>query len=245
MPPTGPPPPRHDDVGLATRALEVASLLAAGGLVAWHLVRFAHVPELFAWWVPLAAAAGAILADFASGLVHWAADTWGRETMPLLGRRFLRPFRVHHVNPDDFLRRDPLDTNGDVALLAVPFLLAVFLLPLDAGPGRVAAVALLAFCACALPTNQVHQWAHTPHAPAPVRWLQRRGLLLSYEEHCRHHAAPYVTHYCITTGWCNRPLAALGFFPRLERAVTRLTGLTPRDDERAFAGRLAAGGMPR
>ena len=62
-------------------------------------------------------------ADFGSGLVHWAADTWGRDDLPVIGRRLLVPFRVHHVNPDDFLRRRFVDTNGDVAFLAVPVLL--------------------------------------------------------------------------------------------------------------------------
>ena len=42
------------------------------------------------------------------------------ETMPILGRRLLRPFRVHHVTPDDFLRRGFLTVNGDVALISIP-----------------------------------------------------------------------------------------------------------------------------
>jgi hypothetical protein len=33
-------------------------------------------------------------------------------------------------------------------------------------------------------------------------------------------------------------LTALGFFSGLERLVTRLTGLTPRDDDEAFRSNL-------
>ena len=33
----------------------------------------------------------AIAADLVSGIVHWTADTWGSEMMPVVGRRFLRP----------------------------------------------------------------------------------------------------------------------------------------------------------
>ncbi len=184
-----------------------------------------------------------------SGIVHWIADTWGSETMPVLGRRLLRPFRVHHVNPGDFLRRDFIDTNGDVATLVIPFLASAFLIPTATQPGRAAAVFVAAFGACALPTNQVHQWAHREPPPLAVGWLQKCGLLLSREQHRRHHAAPFAMNYCITNGWCNRALTAAGFFPRLERLVSRLTGVEPRGEDRAFAAAAAerereAGGDP-
>jgi len=34
----------------------------------------------------LAAIAGIFTADFASGMVHWAADTWGSIELPILGK---------------------------------------------------------------------------------------------------------------------------------------------------------------
>ena len=66
------------------------------------------------------------------------------------------------------------------------------------------------------------------------------GIILSPREHSRHHVAPFAQHYCIATGWCNRCLAAIDFFPRLERLITRLTGLEPRDDDSAFQASVAA-----
>jgi plasmanylethanolamine desaturase len=232
--------PQHDEIGRATRAVEAASIVVAAGLVVAHLIRFSAMPGIGGWPLALLALvmiAAAAAADFTSGMVHWIADTWGSETMPILGRRLLRPFRVHHVNPDDFLRRDFVDTNGDVATLVIPFLLGAFLIPTATQPARLAAAFLATFGACALPTNQVHQWAHRPRPPRVVGWLQRSGLLLSREQHRLHHAAPFAMNYCIANGWCNRWLTRTGFFPALERLVSRLTGLEPRGEDRSFAAR--------
>jgi ubiquitin-conjugating enzyme E2 variant len=214
--------------------LEILSLLVAAVLLAGNIVRLFMASALTAWWAPFVIIAAAFGADLMSGVVHWTADTWGSETCPVFGRRFLRPFRVHHVNPHDFLRRDVVDCNGDVAMINVPMLAGALLIPLASPGGQFAAVALVAFCAVLLPTNQVHQWAHMTSPPRLVRRLQRGGLILSHEEHGRHHMTPYVENYCIATGWCNRGLAAIGFFSALERAVTTVTGFQPRLDEQQF-----------
>ena len=93
--------------------------------------------DVWQWWVPLAFVAGMAAADFGSGLVHWGADTWGRDDLPVIGHRLLVPFRVHHVNPDDFLRRSFVDTNGDVAVHRDPGAARrSSLVPLDARVGR-------------------------------------------------------------------------------------------------------------
>jgi ubiquitin-conjugating enzyme E2 variant len=139
------------------------------------------------------------------------------------------------VNPRDFLRRDFVDCNGDVAMLTCPILAAAWALPAGDEPGRLAVALLVGFAATALPTNQVHQWAHRPDPPALVARLQRARVILPRAEHARHHVPPHVSNYCIATGWCNRPLGALGLFPALERAISRLTGAEPRRDEREFA----------
>jgi ubiquitin-conjugating enzyme E2 variant len=195
-------------------------------------IRLGRQVALLQWWVPFALLAGVALADFSSGVLHWAADTWGRADLPVIGPRLLVPFRVHHVNPDDFLRRRFLDTNGDVAALAIAPLVAMLWIPLDAAPGQVVALAGLGFCAFGVMTNQIHQWAHSPRPPRAVAVLQAAGLLLRPHAHARHHGRPYDGEYCITTGWWNRPLDAIEFFRRLEHIVTRVTGAVPRHDER-------------
>jgi ubiquitin-conjugating enzyme E2 variant len=154
--------------------------------------------------------------------------------MPVLGRRLLHPFRVHHVNPDDFLRRRFIDTNGDVAFLAIPVLVIALALPATGSWRGIPAMFVTAFCAIGLVTNQVHQWAHMQRPPFVIRILQDWGIILDRDAHRRHHTFPYAANYCIATGWCNRGLAAIDFFRRLERAVTVTTGLVPRHDDGLF-----------
>jgi ubiquitin-conjugating enzyme E2 variant len=217
--------------------LWTASIAAASIALVALAARLGTQAELWQWWVAPVVVAGVVAADFGSGLLHWGADTWGRDDLPLIGHRLLVPFRVHHVNPDDFLRRSFVDTNGDVALLAVPMLVALMLVPLDTAWGRAAALFGLAFCGVGTMTNQIHQWAHMPSPPRAVRLLQDAGLILGRAQHATHHRRPYDAHYCITTGWCNRPLEAFGFFRGMERAVTYLTGARPRHDDERYEER--------
>jgi ubiquitin-conjugating enzyme E2 variant len=81
-------------------------------------------------------------------------------------------------------------------------------------------------------TNQIHKWAHLAHVgrpvPSIVRALQRSRVILSPEHHQIHHTPPYDTHYCITSGITNAPLARIGFWPVMMRACR-------------FVGRIAPG----
>lgn len=226
--------PEHLEISFWSHAVSIVAIAIAFALLATLVGRIAFIASDFPWYALAAIPAGMLLADFMSGLVHWSADTWGSESMPILGKYLLHPFRVHHVNPADFLRRRFADTNGEVAMLTIPLLVAALWIPLTSDLGVTFAVFCTAFLTLGLMTNQVHQWAHMRRAPLGVRQLQQLRLILSHEDHERHHCPPYAQNYCITTGWCNRPLSAIHFFPRLERCITWLTGIQPRQDDQAF-----------
>ena len=213
----------------------VAFAYVALGIVAGRLA----LTGALTWWIVLAAIGGIATADLVSGIVHWAADTWGRDDLPVIGPAVLVPFRVHHVNPDDFRRRRFVDVNGDVALIAVPALLSLLWLDVESPLGAVACAWGAAFCAASMLTNQIHQWTHMPAPPHGVRVLQACRLILRPSAHAAHHDGPYDLHYCITTGWWNRPLELIGFFRWLERAITRATGAQARRDDRTYGRRYA------
>ncbi len=171
------------------------------------------------WWVLAMLALGYLAADAFSGLVHWMFDTWGSPETPVLGKAFIVPFRVHHSDPEDITRHGFIATNGHNCLVSLPVLVAAFFLPrgvawADAGLAFVTALCLGVFC-----TNQFHKWAHAEKRSPIVAWLQSKGIILSPEHHAVHHSAPYSEHYCITTGWMNRPLQTIRFFRALEWAI--------------------------
>lgn len=216
------------------RALEMAAIVVVAVLCAWAALRVMRaVDDAMLIYVAAAAiVAGYVAADVASGLVHWAADRYGSEQTPVLGPNFIGPFRRHHVDPGDIAHHDFVETCGNSCIVAVPVLGAALIWMPDArgGAGSLFAwTALLVLIAATVTTNLFHKWAHMPSPPAPARALQRLGVVLSREHHAVHHAAPFRTYYCITTGWMNRPFQKARLHEWLERLLARC-GLRPAAD---------------
>lgn len=216
----------------AHRSLEISAIVVFGALVSylfWRLASATSISQL--WIIGAAAVTGYVAADFISGIVHWLFDTWGSVDTPLLGRSFIRPFREHHADAMSITRHDFIETNGNNCLASLPVLAGACFLPAATDAGIFALAFLLFTSLGVLATNQFHKWAHVEHPGSIVRQLQRWHLILPSEHHRVHHAAPYATHYCITTGWLNPLLRAADFHRRMERLVTAVTGVEPRRDE--------------
>lgn len=205
---------------------EACALLAVGGLSILQVQRvLATTADVHAVHLVLVLLGALSFADLLSGLVHWFADTWGSERTPWLGAWIIRSFRDHHDDPAGITRHGFVETNGATAAGLLP----VQGLTLLACEGSTLLFITLSSLLLLL-TNQIHAWAHAPSAARPraVRWLQDRGVILSASHHAAHHVRPFVARYCITTGWCNAALDAVGFWRGFERAITATTGAQPR-----------------
>jgi ubiquitin-conjugating enzyme E2 variant len=191
------------DYGRGQRSVELASialfaLLAAAGL--WRLAMASGA------WLPLllAVPCGWLAADLGSGLLHFAFDSWGSVTTPLIGRAFIRPFREHHAEPEAMTRHDFVETHGASCFAVLPLLAVACFAPFEIVPVFLQSV-LLCTSLGAFATNQCHKWAHMEAAATPrlVLLAQRWRLALPREHHGLHHRPPFDSHFCMSSGWMN------------------------------------------
>jgi len=213
-------------------AAEAAALAAFAVLLTAHAARTLRLLEGPGDAAALAVAALAALlaADLGSGLVHWICDSFFHVTTPLIGPAVIAPFREHHTDPLAITRRGFAEVNSsNCAVMLPPLALACWAAPPAAGSltGLLGAGFLLFVAPAVLLTNQIHQWAHRAAVPRPVRWAQRRRLILPPAEHARHHEGGATVAYCITTGWLNRPLDRSGLLPALARMARPGRGRFP------------------
>jgi plasmanylethanolamine desaturase len=215
------------DYSAQQRRIEIAAISLFAALALWSLCRLATVADQPSeyFMVASAALAGWVAVDLFSGLVHWGFDTWGSIHTPVLGPRFIRPFREHHWDAKAITRHGFIETNGAGCIASVPVLVTTTAMPLTSG-GWLFLQAFGVFCALAvLLTNQCHKWAHMDpeQLASPIRLAQRLRLILRPQDHCKHHVRPFNSHYCTATGWLNGPLQAIRFFRWMERCVALFT----------------------
>ena len=195
------------------------------------LCYFAVAP---AWpFLIVAVLLGYLLADFASGAVHWALDTWFDEGT--LGRA-VAIAREHHTHPHHihgygFLEHAALGS----APSAIVFGLAAWvtaLFPVLAA-SYVLMILWLISSVCMLFGMSFHNLAHRPARSRIMRLAQRLHLVCPPAHHWVHHRNQTV-HYCVVNGWANAVCDRLLVWRRLERAIAAVTGLVPRADDLAW-----------
>ena len=205
------------DYPVSHRVFEVVVVSVFAGFAATFVRRVvAALADGWSWWrlLPLLIAVVAAygLSDLLSGLVHFAFDNLGSPDTPVIGQKFVKPFRDHHDDPAAMTHGDLIAVNGDNVFASLLLLVPAWFL-VDVHRHPYASAFLLALLAGIVATNQIHKWCHTPSAPRWVRAAQRAGLILSPEHHDIHHRPPHRSTYCITWG-------------RLDAVVNRVDAVT-------------------
>ncbi|MFK7897133.1 MAG: fatty acid desaturase CarF family protein [Myxococcota bacterium] len=163
---------------------------------------------------------GYLLADLIAGMVHWIADRFFDPETPLLGPMLIAPFREHHVDALGITRHDFFEVSGNNALITIPLVGLIFLIP---EPTTFAAFFLIAhlfsLSLALVATNQFHRWAHTPSPPPLAKRLHAWGLILTPRGHAVHHRRGHDRAYCVTSGWLNPLLDRARLFPRIEHLL--------------------------
>ncbi len=203
------------DYPISHRVLELASLTAFVVLAALVLVRVGRaLGDGVDGGQALAMVVGGVLAlmvgDLASGIVHFLFDQFGSPETPIIGQKFVKPFRDHHDDPVAMTKGDFIAVNSDNLLVSLP-VLALALTVVDVRRHPAIGVFVVVLVAVVAMTNQIHKWSHTPTVPRAVAFAQRHGLILTIPHHDGHHRAPYDRHYCIALGrmdWLLDPITA-------------------------------------
>ena len=216
----------------AHRVLEITAITSLFLMVFAGIWRISSLSTPSFWVISGALLVGYILADFASGFVHWACDRFGTETTPLLGPNFIKPFRHHHVDPKAITHHDFIETNGNNSIVTLPMMGLAWLIPVEPTWGTFLFTSFTSLAFWIFLTNQFHKWSHQNQKDVPwvIKKLQDLKIVMSVEHHQVHHTAPHDAYYCITSGWLNRPLDAIGFWSKAETLIEKFFQVKPYQD---------------
>jgi ubiquitin-conjugating enzyme E2 variant len=181
--------------------VSVGTFIGFAAALTWRVV--VEVSDRLSWPIALLIVVLVLVAyavaDLASGIVHYLLDNFGSPDTPVIGQKFVKPFRDHHVDPMEMTRGDFIAVNGDNVFVCLPVIIPVFFF-VDITSHPYLGVFLVALVGGVIMTNQLHKWAHMPTVPRLVAAAQRRGIVLSKEHHAVHHSGGYDRNYCITWG---------------------------------------------
>ena len=221
------------------------AICSLGGLI-W-LYRSGAWTEVPIWTLGGAVILGLFIADFVSGLLHWAFDTWFDEENWFF-RDIVLIVREHHIRPKQIFEyrfSKEVGRSSWVALLLTGwgFIVALVAWPNGAGPAATLAVVMgLVVSAGVVMMYECHKhFGHNPRPGRLLRTLQAMHLVLSPKHHIAgHHRPNFDQDYCLINGWADRTLGALGVWRGLEKLVSVATGAEPRRNDREWLARYGA-----
>jgi len=163
-----------------------------------------------------------LIADFITGVMHWAEDTWLAPGQSALLDKYVTADNIdHHRYPGKIRAGNYWATNRVCITLTVVTATVLALCHVTMWEPYFV-LALLS------QSNQVHMWAHSSRPPRPVHVLQRVGLLQPTAMHAQHHKRPYASRFCTMTAYLNPVLDRIEFWRGLEALIVRCGGTVQR-----------------
>ena len=182
----------------------------------------------------LAVFSGAFVIDFYSYIGHWCIDNYGTEDTPMVGKKVILTFRVHHDDQMAICEHGWWEANGNTCFASIPCsAIVIYQLSKYWSPGNDWAIFLagftIGFWGLFSVANQMHIWSHMYRKDLPwiVRALQSVGILISKENHANHHADGARSHYALVTGWTNELCEILRISTILEWFFRHTFGVEP------------------
>lgn len=166
-----------------------------------------------------------LITDFVSGVFHWWQDAYGDPYWPVIGTHITRPNILHHYAPRALLAKSWWNSSRTLLVIALCIAGVAW------SAGALSWMLLLGL-GLGVNMNQIHKWSHQSprRIPAPVRWLQRLGVLQSPRQHRAHHLDTRDTNYCILSDYVNPMLERVRFWSAMEWLLARGFGITRRGD---------------
>jgi len=233
-------------------AVHLVSTILNGGLTLFGAIWvIAHWGAARPEWplIVLAVLVGLFAADFISGLLHWAFDTWFDEEQGTFARLVVI-VREHHIYPQNIFQYRFRDESGPIALASLAFTAPVYgvVMLSAAGPGAIglaAIVACLVVSFCMALMLQCHKLGHRKARSKVLRILQKMHLIMGPRHHGQHHRDNHDIRYCLINGWADLVFDKIGFWRWLERSVASATGAVPRCNDHDWLGRYGRRIGPR
>lgn len=151
-----------------------------------------------------------LIADFLTGIFHWAEDCYCLESLPLIGKPVCKPNIDHHQFPALMTKMPNLIKNNYQSLL-IAFTVCVIFYFFGYFCWQLVLIGFLAGFG-----NQVHLWNHQAKSTYFPEFLKDSGLIQSQKQHNKHHIPPYDKCYCVLISFNNAWLDRINFWRKLE-----------------------------
>lgn len=169
-----------------------------------------------------------LLADFITGLIHFLEDSYAVPFYKPFDDLVTHPNILHHSDPMHFTMGHVWHRNYPTFLLGAMALVIAY--PLGFLTWQLALVVIVASLG-----NEIHAWSHKRPNNTLIRLLQEMKILISPEQHAKHHRKPYDKCYCTVTNWVNPILDGIRFWRFLEWCLA-LFGLHVKRGSEARGG---------